>query len=70
MSTAFVFDSLFRKEEQLFDVSWVDFVCWMALLELVRTQNSRQVSVVPVIMKCDLFKNNPSLVIVPYLVES
>jgi hypothetical protein len=41
----------------------------MALVELVRPQNNHQISVVPVIMKCYRFKNNPSLAIAPYLVE-
>jgi hypothetical protein len=52
------------------DGSWVDFICWMALVELVHPQNSHQISVVPVILKCDLFKTNPGLLVTPYLVES
>jgi hypothetical protein len=32
---------------------------WLALVKLVHPQGSHQVSVVPLINKCDLFKNNP-----------
>jgi hypothetical protein len=42
----------------------------MALVELVHPQGSHQISVVPLINKCDLFKNNPGLTISPYRVES
>jgi hypothetical protein len=42
----------------------------MSLVELVHPQGSRQVSVVPLITKCDLFKNNPGLAIAPYQVQS
>jgi septal ring factor EnvC (AmiA/AmiB activator) len=42
----------------------------MALVELVHTQSSQQVSIVPLINKCDLFKNNASLTISPYRVQS
>jgi hypothetical protein len=42
----------------------------MALVELVHPRGSRQVSVVPLIMKCDLFKNNPGLTISLYRVQS
>jgi hypothetical protein len=42
----------------------------MALVELVHPQGSHQVSVVPLIMKCELFKNNPGLTIAPYRVKS
>jgi hypothetical protein len=31
----------------------------MALVELMHPQGSHPVSIVPLIMKCDLFKNNP-----------
>jgi hypothetical protein len=48
----------------------VDFISWMALVELVHPQGSHQVSVVPLIKKCDLFKNNPGLAIAPSRVES
>jgi hypothetical protein len=50
--------------------SWIDWHCWMALVELVHPQGSYQVSVGPLTMKCDLFKNNPSLTIAPYQVDS
>jgi hypothetical protein len=36
---------------------WVDSMPWMALVELVNLQGSHQVYVVPLITKCDLFKN-------------
>jgi hypothetical protein len=42
----------------------------MALVELMYPQGSHQVSVVPLTMKCELFKNNPGLAIAPYRVES
>jgi hypothetical protein len=42
----------------------------MALVELVHPQGSHQVSVVPLINTCDLFKNNPRLAIAPYRVQS
>jgi hypothetical protein len=49
---------------------WFDFICWMALVELVHPQGSYQVSVVLLITKCDLFKNNPALIMTPYRVQS
>jgi hypothetical protein len=42
----------------------------MALVELIHSQGSHRVSVVPLITKCDLFKNNPGLTISPSLVQS
>jgi hypothetical protein len=36
---------------------WIGFISWMSLTELVHSQGSHQVSVVPLINKCDLFKN-------------
>jgi hypothetical protein len=42
----------------------------MALVELVDSQGSHQVSTVSLINKCDLFKNNPGLVTAPSRVES
>jgi hypothetical protein len=42
----------------------------MALVELVHPQGSHQVSVVPLINKCDVFKDNPALTIAPYRVQS
>jgi hypothetical protein len=42
----------------------------MALVELVHPQYSHQVSVVPLINTCDLFKSNPCLTIAPYRVQS
>jgi hypothetical protein len=42
----------------------------MALVELVYLQGSHQVSVVPLINKCDLFKTNPGLTIAPSRVQS
>jgi hypothetical protein len=40
------------------------------LVELVHPQVSHQVSVVPLITKYDLFKNNPALIIAPYRIQS
>jgi hypothetical protein len=40
----------------------------MALVELLHPQGSDQVSAAPLINKCDLFENNPELVIPPYRV--
>jgi hypothetical protein len=42
----------------------------MALVELVHPQGNPPVSVGPLIMKCDLFKNNPALTITPYRIQS
>jgi hypothetical protein len=42
----------------------------MSLVELVHPQGSYQVSVVPLITKCDLFKTNPGLTVSPYGVQS
>jgi hypothetical protein len=42
----------------------------MALVELVHPQDSHQVSVVPLITKCDLFETNLALAIAPYQVAS
>jgi hypothetical protein len=42
----------------------------MSLVELVHPQGSHQISVVSLINKCDLFKNNPGLTIAPYRVQS
>jgi hypothetical protein len=42
----------------------------MSLVELVHPQGSQQVSVVPLTKKCDLFKNNPGLILTPYRVQS
>jgi hypothetical protein len=42
----------------------------MVLVELAHPQGSHQVSLVPLINNCDLFKNNPGLAIAPYRVES
>jgi hypothetical protein len=41
----------------------------MALIELVHSHGSHQVSVVPFITKCDLFKNNLGVAIAPYQVK-
>jgi hypothetical protein len=38
----------------------------LALVKLIQPQGSHQVSVVPLIMKCDLFKNDLGLAIAPY----
>jgi hypothetical protein len=35
---------------------WIDFMSWMSLVEPMYPQGSHQVSVVPLINKCDLFK--------------
>jgi hypothetical protein len=53
-----------------FDGCSVDFTYWMALVELVHSQGSQRVSVVIIINKCDLFKNNRGLVNTPYRVQS
>jgi hypothetical protein len=42
----------------------------MAKVELIHSQRTYQVSVVHLITKCDLFKNNPGLTIAPYHVQS
>jgi hypothetical protein len=42
----------------------------MALVELVHPQDNHYVTVVHLISKCDLFKNNPGLTITPYQVQS
>jgi hypothetical protein len=42
----------------------------MALVELGHPQGNHQVSVVPLINKCDLFKNNSRLIIAPYHIQS
>jgi hypothetical protein len=47
----------------------VDFIYWIELVELVQPQGSHQVSVVSLIMKCDLFKNTLGLTIAPERVE-
>jgi hypothetical protein len=47
-----------------------DFISWMSLVELVHPQGSHQVLVVPLINKCDLFKNNLALAIAPYRLQS
>jgi hypothetical protein len=49
---------------------WVDFISQMSLVELVHPQGSHQISVVPLINKCDLFKKSPGLIISPYRVQS
>jgi hypothetical protein len=46
--------------------NWVDFICQMDLLELLHQQDNCQVSVVPLIIKCDRFKNHPKFTIIPY----
>jgi hypothetical protein len=47
-----------------------DVNCWMSLIELIHPQSSHQVSVVPFIKRCNLVKNNPSLTISLYRVQS
>jgi hypothetical protein len=42
----------------------------MSLVELVHPQGSHQVSVVPLLNKCYLFKNNLALAIAPYRLQS
>jgi uncharacterized coiled-coil protein SlyX len=42
----------------------------MALVELVHPQGSHQISVVPLINTCELFRNNPGLIITPYRINS
>jgi hypothetical protein len=42
----------------------------MTLVELVHPQGSHQVSVVPLINKCNGFKTNPGLTIAPYRIQS
>jgi hypothetical protein len=49
---------------------WIDFMSWMSLVELMNPQGGHQVSVVPLVTKCDLFKNNPALFGAPYRVQS
>jgi hypothetical protein len=48
----------------------IEFISWMSLVELVHSQGSHQVSVVSLINKCDLFKNNLALAIAPYRLQS
>jgi hypothetical protein len=49
---------------------WIDSISLMALVELVHPQGSHQVSIVLLIMKCDLFKNNLGLIVTPYRIQS
>jgi hypothetical protein len=42
----------------------------MARLELIHSQGTYQVSCVRLITKCDLFKNNPGLILRLYHVQS
>jgi hypothetical protein len=42
----------------------------MALVELVHPQGRQKVSIVPLVAKCDRFKNNPALITTPYRVQS
>jgi hypothetical protein len=42
----------------------------MSRVELVHQQGRPPVSGVPLITKCDVFKNNPGLIVTPYRVQS
>jgi hypothetical protein len=55
---------------RLYQTVAIDFIHWMALVELVHSEGSHRIPVVPLITKSDLFTNNPNLTIFPSRVQS